>query len=559
MDDVLISNLPTTWLQSSLRLLISQGTSTQKPFVQHIRNRIHESPPPFPNAQTLFPEPTIVSNECHKYLALTRCIFSSKLAEDALPYLTHFIRAIVQRRAIWSSQSELKTAVLQFDGDTVQAVQALKESRPDLTAELEGRLEDLLSSFRECAAYCESRELLRFPFSRAERQVRDVLYSLCAQSGRPKGEEAEIPAPSLSLSLSEHSKKVETFKLGPINAPRLLNGLWQLSSPAWGSSTSEQQEQALAQLVEAGLTMADMADHYGDAELIYGEFRNKLMPGLKGQVLAATKWCVFSKPQQAMTEDWVLRAVHERSRRLGGRVELLQFHWYDYEDKGYLEILTILVSIARRQPQLVSAIGLCNFDAAHTAEACEYILERTGSVGLVSNQVQAGFSLLDSRPLHDMYAVCQRYGLKLLTYGSLCGGFLSPKWLNRTAPDLYSTAEQLTPSQRKYFDIISVWGGWADFQRLLSVLDGIAVSHGVTLTNVATRWVLQQPHVGAVIVGTRLGVSIHGNDNLSVFDFALSEAEVAAINCIALGERKERSRALFERLGDCGNEYRAMH
>lgn len=93
----------------------------------------------------------------------------------------------------------------------------------------------------------------------------------------------------------------------------------------------------------------------------------------------------------------------------------------------------------------------------------------------------------------------------------------------------------------------------------MSILDGIASSHGVTLTNIATRWVLQQPHVGAVIVGTRLGVSTHGNDNLCVFDFELSEAEVAAINCIALGERKERSRALFEKLGDCGNEYRAMH
>lgn len=53
------------------------------------------------------------------------------------------------------------------------------------------------------------------------------------------------------------------------------------------------------------------------------------MPELRGQILAATKWCVFSKLQQAVTEEWVLGAVHERSRRLGGRVELLQFHWYD--------------------------------------------------------------------------------------------------------------------------------------------------------------------------------------------------------------------------------------
>lgn len=156
----------------------------------------------------------------------------------------------------------MESAILQFGGDTVQAVQALKESRPDLTAELEGRLEDLLSSFMECRAYCKSQEMLRFPFSRAERQVRDVLYSLQTQRGRPNGEEAEISAPSLSLSLSNRSEKVEKFKLGPIKAPRLLNGLWQLSSPAWGSTTSEQQEQALAQLVETGLTMADMADHY---------------------------------------------------------------------------------------------------------------------------------------------------------------------------------------------------------------------------------------------------------------------------------------------------------
>lgn len=47
-----------------------------------------------------------------------------------------------------------------------------------------------------------------------------------------------------------------------------------------------------------------------------------------------------------------------------------------------------LVGITRSHPELVSAIGLCNFDSEHTREACEYLLRKMGSVGLVSNQVQ---------------------------------------------------------------------------------------------------------------------------------------------------------------------------
>lgn len=67
----------------------------------------------------------------------------------------------------------------------------------------------------------------------------------------------------------------------------------------------------------------------GDAELVYGAFRNKLPPRVRDRVYAATKWCVFGPVAQPITEEYVLDAVRERCRRLGGRVELLQFHWYD--------------------------------------------------------------------------------------------------------------------------------------------------------------------------------------------------------------------------------------
>lgn len=113
----------------------------------------------------------------------------------------------------------------------------------------------------------------------------------------------------------------------------------------------------------------------------------------------------------------------------------------------------------------------------------------------------------------------------------------------------------------QYFDMVQTWGSWPEFQALLETLSSVAEKHGeeISLTNVASRWVLQQPAVGAVIVGNRLGVSSHAVENLNIFRFKLDEDDMAAINKVALGEGGHKTRAVFEKLGDCGNEYRAMH
>jgi aryl-alcohol dehydrogenase-like predicted oxidoreductase len=87
----------------------------------------------------------------------------------------------------------------------------------------------------------------------------------------------------------------------------------------------------------------------------------------------------------------------------------------------------------------------------------------------------------------------------------------------------------------------------------------VGSKHQVSLTNVASRWVLQQAAVGAVIVGTRLGISAHGDENLRVFDFSLDEEDLAIINDAALGHNMEKSIAIYQKIGDCGHEYRAMH
>lgn len=132
-----------------------------------------------------------------------------------------------------------------------------------------------------------------------------------------------------------------------------------------------------------------------------------------------------------------------------------------------------------------------------------------------------------------------------------CGGLIAVKWLDQPAPDLYN--EDFTPSQRKYFEAINVWGGWDLFQELLKVLAKIGVKYGVSVSNVATRWVLDFPYVGAVIVGCRMGVSDHSAENMACFGWNLDDSDREAINEVL---RKSMREEMFRDMGDCGAEYR---
>ncbi|TFK50657.1 Aldo/keto reductase [Heliocybe sulcata] len=334
---------------------------------------------------------------------------------------------------------------------------------------------------------------------------------------------------------------IETFELGPFTVPRLWTGLWQLSSNAWGTAPAPKIRREMARHVDLGYIAFDMADHYGSAEILFGQFQKSFPPGRK--VVGATKWCVF-RPTYPSRQT-VEAAVRERIHRMGTRsVDLLQFHWQDYANRDYITALRHLQDL--QHEGLITALGLCNFDSIRTDEICTQL----GPRAIVSNQVQ--FSLIDTRPLHGMASVCEKHGIKLLTYGTLCGGFLSDTWLHKPEPDLY--AGSLTPSQRKYLDIIlHAWGTWDLFQSLLTTLRTIADRHRASIANIATRWVLDHPFVGAVLVGSRLGVSEHTADNHHVFTFTLSPADTASIEALLA---RSNSRRMITTIGDCGAEYR---
>ena len=100
--------------------------------------------------------------------------------------------------------------------------------------------------------------------------------------------------------------------------------------------------------------------------------------------------------------------------------------------------------------------------------------------------------------------------------------------------------------------MILLWGTWEEFQHLLQTLSEIADRYHVEVSNVAARWVLDHQEVGAVIVGTRLGVSSNIESNLKVFSFALDDEDRAKLDKYDL---YERAKAVYGKIGDCGHEY----
>ncbi|MCG8481301.1 MAG: aldo/keto reductase [Spirochaetales bacterium] len=318
-----------------------------------------------------------------------------------------------------------------------------------------------------------------------------------------------------------------------LTTKRIATGLWQVAG-GHGSIESESAVAAMASLYEAGLTSFDMADHYGPAEEIAGAFREMVRSrgGAPGQFF--TKWV----PEPGSIDDQGVRKAVERSctRLRTDRIDLLQFHWWDYLEPGYIPAMESLTAL--REEGLVGELGLTNFDTAHAR-----ILLALG-LPIVSNQVH--FSLLDDRAAGDMSALCAATGMKLLCYGTVAGGFLSDRWLHKAEPAAADLAGNW--SLMKYHRFIRVFGGWELFQELLRVLADIARKHGVSISNVATKWVLDHPAVAAILIGARLGKSEHIADNLRLFAFSLDDEDRAAIRAV-------RSRA--EPIpGDCGDEYR---
>lgn len=337
--------------------------------------------------------------------------------------------------------------------------------------------------------------------------------------------------------LESHEK---TCQLAPdLKICRILNGMWQVS----GGHGDIDPESAISEMFsyhDAGLTTWDMADIYSPAEEYFGEFRKRLEEQRgkdeAAKVQGLTKFVPNPGP---MTRSIVERYIEKSIKKMNVKsIDVLQFHWWDYTDTGYLDALHHLTNLCDEGK--IRHLGLTNFDT----DRMEIMIEQ--GFKLVSNQVQ--YSIIDQRPQIKMVPFCQKNKMHLLTYGTLCGGFLSKKYLGKTEP---TGSELDTYSLQKYKNMIDAWGGWNLFQELLTVLNQIAIKHGSSIANVATRYILDKPAVAGVIIGARLGISENRQDNLKVFSLQLDKEDDEKIKSVT-----SKSKDLFDTIGDCGDEYR---
>lgn len=332
----------------------------------------------------------------------------------------------------------------------------------------------------------------------------------------------------------------KTFQLSPdLQICRILNGMWQVA----GGHGQIEPESAISEMFsyhDLGFTTWDMADIYGPAEQYIGEFRKRLekRKGLNelAKMQAITKFVPNPGPMtRTIVEYYINKSINRMNVKA---IDLLQFHWWDYNDTSYLDALHHLTRLCNEGK--IRNLGLTNFDT----QRMEIMIE-TG-FKLVSNQVQ--YSIIDQRPAVKMTAFCQKHGISLLTYGTLCGGLLSEKYLGKEEP---TRADLYTLSLQKYKNMIDAWGGWKLFQELLAVLDDIAKKYNASIANVVTRYILDKPAVAGVIIGARLGIAQHRTDNARVFSFNLDKEDKEKIGLVT-----RRSNDLLSSIGDCGDEYR---
>ena len=327
---------------------------------------------------------------------------------------------------------------------------------------------------------------------------------------------------------------VEYFELSDdLRISRVLTGLWQIADMEREGRELDSARTAefMKPYVDSGFTTFDMADHYGSAELIAGQLKQDSAYGSRVQLL--TKWV----PSPGVTTiEQVKEAVQRALDRLNmEHIDLLQYHAWNYADPEWLDTMFWLQQL--KNEGIIKNIGVTNFDAAHLRIAC------ASGIEVVSNQIS--HSVIDQRARARMYDVCDHYGVSILAFGTLAGGFLSERWLGEAEP---GQDELITWSQMKYKRFIDHSGGWATFQSLLSVLNQIANKHGCSIANVASRFVLDSPRVAGVILGARLGVRDHVQENRRLFEIELDRQDQLAIE-----------KAIAQRLavpGNCGDEYR---
>lgn len=331
---------------------------------------------------------------------------------------------------------------------------------------------------------------------------------------------------------------VPRIELAPgFSISRIIKGGWQLAVGHSDKIHSDPLEDMFT-FADAGVTTFDCADIYTGVEELIGHFikHRKRQSGEGPGIEVLTKFVPDRDVLPVITKAYVEKIIDRSLERLGvQRLDVVQFHWWDYEIPGMLETAHWLKML--QQAGKIHLISGTNFDTQRIQELMD------GGVHLASLQIQ--YSLLDRRAESRLVEMCTRHKIRLLCYGTVAGGFFSDRWLGVKEPKPPFENRSLV----KYKLIIDDFGGWDLFQALLLTLRAIGNKHGATITNVASRYVLDRKQVGGIIIGARTAGQLKAN--LDALKISLDAEDLRDIEKILLqGQGPQGDVFALERVND---------
>jgi len=263
---------------------------------------------------------------------------------------------------------------------------------------------------------------------------------------------------------------------------------------AWGNRDHDESIRIIHRALDAGINFIDTADVYsaGESEEIVGK---ALAGGRREHIVLATKAhsSMGSDPnQQGNSRRWLIRECENSLRRLGtDYIDLYQIHRPDptLDVDETLGALTDLIRAGK-----IRYAGSSTFPASQIVEA-QWTAQRRGRERFICEQPP--YSILVRGIEAEVLPVCQQYGMGVIPWSPLAGGWLSGRYRKGAELPVSSRAQRL-PHR---FDL-ALPGNQAKLDAA-DKLAALADQAGLSLIHLALAFVLSHPGVTSPIIGPR--------------------------------------------------------
>ncbi len=262
----------------------------------------------------------------------------------------------------------------------------------------------------------------------------------------------------------------------------------------WGNTDHDESVRIIHRALDSGINFIDTADVYsaGESEEVVGK---ALAAGQRDHVVLATK------AHAAMGEDvnergnsrrWIIRECENSLRRLGtDHIDLYQIHRPD-PSADIDETLGALSDLIRAGK--ISYAGSSTFPPSQIVEA-QWVAQRRGRERFVCEQPP--YSILVRGVEAEVLPVCQQYGMGVIPWSPLAGGWLSGRY-RKDAEGVRSRRAQRLPDR---YDL-SLPGNQAKLEAA-EQLAVLAQEAGLSLIHMALAFVTSHPAVTSAIIGPR--------------------------------------------------------